>query len=197
MHNFVSIYRNALNIFVIAGLLGCLGILLEGRNDAELVVPSPVEPVYEVETVRKEVVTRYLAAEYRQPPEAVRTYVDLAWHEAKKHRDVEPELLLAVMQKESSLRPTVSSRYGAQGLMQVVPRWHPEKLFARESLYDPTVNVRVGAQILQEYIAAAGGALDVALAKYSGNARGYSEFVVQKTKELKALSLRPAIRSSR
>lgn len=190
MENLVSFFRSTLNVVASVALVACLAIVWSGRETQEPVAPSPVEPVYEVETMRKALVASHLAAKYRQPKEAVAAYVDLAWREAAKHPDVEPELILAVIQKESSLRPMAESSYGAQGLMQVVPRWHPEKLAQRESLFDPRVNIRVGAQILQEYLWATGGVLEAALARYSGDARDYASFVVRETKALKAIRVR-------
>ncbi len=78
------------------------------------------------------------------------------------------------------------SKYGAEGAMHVVRRFHPEKLSKKESLMTPGVNVRVGAQILQEYITET-GAIEPALVKYSGKANGYAEFVMRETKVLQAI----------
>src|SRR3546814_14131457 len=88
------------------------------------------------------------------------------------------------MQKESSLRPKVQNRYGAQGLMQVVRRWHREKLHPSESLFDPAVNIRVATDILEEYLASANGSLTKALVKYSGNARAYSKKILKESIKL-------------
>lgn len=135
---------------------------------------------------RKDDIAAYLASKYKRNTKVVRQFVDLAWLEAEKHPDVQPELILAVIQKESSLMPEAKSNYGAQGLMQVVRRWHPEKLEKHESLYDPKVNIRVGAQILQEYINMK-GQLDKALVKYSGNASGYADFVLREKEVLQSI----------
>ncbi len=128
--------------------------------------------------------TQYLAAKFRRSEPSIRRFVELAWKEAGKRNGVPPELLIAMMQKESSLRPKVESHYGAQGLMQVVRRWHPEKLLPSESLFDPEVNIRVGAAVLEEYLNHAGGSLTTALAKYSGNARGYATRVLSESYKL-------------
>ncbi len=136
------------------------------------------------EEVSKQAQAEYLAKKFKQRMTAVRKYVDLAWAEAEKRDGLKPELLIAIMQKESSLRPKVQSRYGAQGLMQVVRRWHREKLHASESLFDPEVNIRVGADILEEYLELAGGSLPHALGKYSGNARGYSSKILSESRKL-------------
>src|SRR5690554_6695514 len=136
------------------------------------------------EEAGKQAQTRYLAKKFKQAPTAIRKYVDLAWAEAEKREGIEPELLIAIMQKESSLRPKVQSRYGAQGLMQVVRRWHREKLDRSESLFDPEVNIRVGADILEEYLELADGSLTKALHKYSGNARGYPNKILKESRKL-------------
>lgn len=128
--------------------------------------------------------TEYLAAKFRRSESAIRKYVELAWKEASKRDGMSPELLIAMMQKESSLRAKVQSRYGAQGLMQVVRRWHPEKLHPSESLFDPEVNIRVGADVLEEYLEKAGGSLNKALGKYSGNAKGYATRVLNESYKL-------------
>lgn len=128
--------------------------------------------------------TQYLAAKFRQNESAIRKYVELAWNEASKRNGMPPELLIAMMQKESSLRPKVQSSYGAQGLMQVVRRWHHDKLHPSESLFDPEVNIRVGADVLAQYLEEAGGSLSKALGKYSGNAQGYATKVLKESYKL-------------
>jgi soluble lytic murein transglycosylase-like protein len=143
----------------------------------------PVDKPQKSVAVRKRDITQYLATKYKVPTDVANQYVDLAWRESARHPGVEPELILAVIQKESSLRRKVVSGYGAEGLMQVVRREHEEKLGRKESLFDPHVNIRVGAQILQEYIKQTGDE-EPALVKYSGNAKGYADFVMHEKKVL-------------
>lgn len=141
-----------------------------------------------VDEARKQAQVDYLAEKLRQPPQTLRQYVELAWDEASRSAGLSPELLIAVMHKESVFRPKVRSRYGAQGLMQVVRRWHPEKLHASESLYDPAVNVRVGTDILEEYLESSDGNLSKALAKYSGNSSGYARTVISESRKLERVA---------
>jgi soluble lytic murein transglycosylase-like protein len=136
------------------------------------------------EEAAKQAQVMYLANKWGQSPSIVRKYVNLAWAEADKREGLEPELLIAIMQKESSLSPRVQSRYGAQGLMQVVRRWHRDKLHPSESLFDPAVNIRVGAEVLEEYLELADGSLSDALRKYSGNARNYANIVLKESRKL-------------
>jgi soluble lytic murein transglycosylase-like protein len=128
--------------------------------------------------------TQYLVAKFGHSESNIRRYVELAWKEASQRDGVPAELLIAMMQKESSLRPKVQSHYGAQGLMQVVRRWHHDKLGPSESLFDPEVNIRVGADVLEEYLEKADGSLTKALKKYSGNARGYATKVLNESHKL-------------
>ncbi len=134
----------------------------------------------------------YLAEKYSQSISAVRSYVELAWKEAARRDGLPAELLIAIMQKESALRPQVQSRHGAQGLMQVVRRWHRDKLHKSESLFDPEVNIRVAADVLEEYLEEAGGSLRKALGKYSGNARGYAATVLKQSHALARIAAEAA-----
>jgi soluble lytic murein transglycosylase-like protein len=71
---------------------------------------------------------------------------------------------------ESRYNPVAESTVGAKGLMQVIPRFHLEKLLdhgGEEALLNPEVNIHVGAQILREYYRRLGG-LELALQQYAG-----------------------------
>lgn len=140
------------------------------------------------EEASKHAQTKYLAKKFRKSITAVRKYVNLAWEEAERREGLAPELLIAIMQKESALRPKVQSRSGAQGLMQVIPRWHRDKLQPSESLFDPEVNVRVGADVLEEYLEQADGNLSKALRKYSGNTPGYANMIMKASRKLAELA---------
>lgn len=201
-------FRTALGLLLMCCLLVPAGLLAKGLNspqdatfsdqvallqqsdnaatapDTELEALGSLHIETLAEEARKLAQTKYLAEKFGQQPATVRKYVDLAWAEADKRDGIEPELLIAIMQKESSLRPRVQSRYGAQGLMQVVRRWHHDKLSPSESLFDPEVNIRVGADILEEYLELAGGSLIKALGKYSGSARGYPNRILKESRKL-------------
>lgn len=111
----------------------------------------------------------YLADRYSRDTDATRTYVDEA-HAAAEAFDLDPLLVLAVMAVESRLDPGARSGYGAHGLMQVVPRFHREKLAehgGEAALANPRVNALVGAQILKESLGRSGG-VRAGLQRYAG-----------------------------
>lgn len=98
--------------------------------------------------------------------------------------DLDPLLVIAVIGIESRFNPVSESPLGAIGLMQVIPRFHKDKLpdelpgrAAEQALLDPATNVRVGSRILSESIRRQGGLVE-GLQYYAGATddadRGYS-----------------------
>ena len=55
-------------------------------------------------------------------------FVSVAYRAAEQHR-LDALLVLAVMAIESRYNPVAESVMGAKGLMQVIPKYHQEKLF--------------------------------------------------------------------
>lgn len=133
----------------------------------------------------KRVLTLHLSSKYRQPFRVTDEIVQAAYSEGRRH-GVSPLLLLAMAEKESSLRQNVTNDYGAMGLMQVVPRFHPEKVLAvgDAHILSPAGNMRIGAWILSEYLNHFKGDLSRALVKYSGNAHNYASIVERNQAEL-------------
>jgi soluble lytic murein transglycosylase-like protein len=113
----------------------------------------------------------HLAREYLVPLEATRQMVETAV-EVGAELKVDPLLLIAIIAVESSFNPYAVSGYGATGLMQVVPRFHENKLAlhgGEEALWDPQTNIRIGAEILVEYIRWS-GTTELGLQRYNGAA---------------------------
>lgn len=88
-----------------------------------------------------------------------------------RERDLDPQLLLAVIAIESRYNPYAESHMGAQGLMQVMTKVHKEKFAAfgegPMAAVHPLANMQVGAQILSDCIGRR-GSLDGGLACYVG-----------------------------
>lgn len=122
------------------------------------------------ETPREQkAVAAFIARRYRVADEAASDYVAEAYR-AGSQQSVDPLLVLAVMAVESSYNPVAESHVGAKGLMQVLPRFHLDKLAAHggeQALLDPDVNIEVGTQILREYLHRFGHTV-TALQKYAG-----------------------------
>ena len=95
-------------------------------------------------------------------------YVGYAY-EAGQAWKVDPLLLLAIMKPESNFKQNARNKSGAVGLMQVIPKWHRDKIKKRNIL-NPKVNIDVAAQILDQYLNWHGESLHAAIKRYSGGA---------------------------
>lgn len=114
-------------------------------------------------------VTEFIAKRYRVAQDATAGFVATAYRVGGEWK-VDPLLLLAVMAIESRYNPVAESNMGAKGLMQVIPKFHAEKLVehgGESALLDPHVNIQVGAQILREYMRRF-GETETALQMYAG-----------------------------
>ena len=114
-------------------------------------------------------VTEMLAKRYRVAQEAVGGFVATAY-KVGKDTAVDPLLILAVISVESRFNPVAESAFGAKGLMQIIPKFHKDKLAEHggdDALLDPDVNIQVGAEVLREYIRRFGGT-ENALQAYVG-----------------------------
>lgn len=125
-------------------------------------VDPPLEP-------RQRALSGFIAQRYRVAEAASAAYVSTAYRSGLE-LSIDPLLVLAVIAVESRFNPVAESSRGAKGLMQVIPRYHAEKLLAHggeHALLEPEVNIQVGTQILREYMARA-GVMEIALQMYNG-----------------------------
>ena len=96
------------------------------------------------------------------------TLLQLVYREA--HRaELDPDLVLAVMQVESHFDRFAISRVGAQGLMQIMPFWRNELGRPMDNLMDVETNVIYGTTILAHYLDVSKGDLVEALGRYNGS----------------------------
>lgn len=119
----------------------------------------------EMERVRDWVADRYGVSSDSLEP------VLAAAEEAGRHRGIDPLLIVAIMAVESSFNPRAVSHMGAQGLMQVMPRYHQDKIGkkrGKNALFDPEFNVHVGTHVLHETITRY-GSVQRALQAYNGS----------------------------
>ena len=92
-----------------------------------------------------------------------------AVHYEATRAQLNPELVLAVIDIESRFDRFAISRVGARGLMQVMPFWLKELNRPNDNLFDITTNLRMGCTILKYYLDKSEGDLRIALARYNGS----------------------------
>lgn len=151
--------------------------------------PEP-EPALSAEMQR---VLDWVTSSYKVSEVVIEPVLVQAEDSARK-AGVDPILLVAMMAVESSFNPRAQSRAGAQGLMQVIPRYHMDKIgkdAPRDALFDPLFNVEVGTLVLVEGLRRF-GTLQAAL-QYYGGARNdpaarYSKKVLALKQRIKAVA---------
>lgn len=117
-------------------------------------VEVPDVPLGEALTPQMRGALDYVARRYRVSQEALGPVFEAAQSTGRELR-LDPLLIVAVIGIESGFNPLSESVVGAQGLMQVMPRYHRDKLpdgAGKASFFDPVTNIQIGAQILREAI---------------------------------------------
>lgn len=90
-------------------------------------------------------------------------------HRAARRADLQPEIVLALIEVESHFNRFAISSAGAQGMMQVMPFWKNEIGHPEDNLTDIDTNLTYGCTILKHYLNKANGRLVEALARYNGS----------------------------
>ena len=133
----------------------------------------------------------FVARKYHVSSEALEP-VFIAAQQSARETGVDPLLIVSVISIESRFNPYAESVVGAQGLMQVMPQWHQDKIpegMGSTALFDPEVNVSIGTQILRESIRREGG-LIAGLQQFAGASNdpelGYANKVIAEKQQIEA-----------
>lgn len=90
-------------------------------------------------------------------------------HAEAARAQLQPELVLAVIDVESNFNRFAISHAGARGLMQIMPFWLDELGRPEDNLFQVQTNLRYGCTILAYYLKRSDGNLTEALARYNGS----------------------------
>jgi hypothetical protein len=137
-------------------------------RDGERQAGAEAAPV-QVEEGRYRALSEFVARRYRVSQDAAFDLVTLA-HGAGSQLHLDPLLIIAVIAVESRFNPIAESSAGAKGLMQIIPKYHGDKLEefgGEQAVFEPAANIHVGARILKEYLRRTGN-LGIALQMYAG-----------------------------
>lgn len=72
----------------------------------------------------QQTVIRYITTKYKNVSRQDAYNITKSAFEHARNNNIDPTLLLGLIEKESSFQKHITSRLNAQGLMQVIPRWH-------------------------------------------------------------------------
>ncbi len=209
------VYVLAQKFLMVAGLLFVLGLigiqaghagLIDGLKSlvspAEAVVAeqevlevAPVEEVVVALNPRMRGALDYVSRRYHVSTDALQPIFATA-QAVGRDLHLDPLLIIAVIGVESGFNPFSQSVVGAQGLMQVMPGIHKDKLpeeADQSAFLDPVTNVQVGAKVLKESIRRNGG-IEGGLQQFAGAAndpdRRYSSKVLAEKQRLEQAALR-------
>ena len=169
-------------------------VAFAATNPVQATISNTAAAVAE-EDPEQRALTEFIAKRYRVAEHAITGIVSSAYRAGAEHR-VDPLLILAVVAVESRFNPVAESVFGAKGLMQVLPKYHREKLSehgGETALLKPEVNIQVGTQILREYLRRSGeteGALQMYLGGADESASLYTGKVLAERARLKQLAER-------
>jgi|GEM_PF-1023842 soluble lytic murein transglycosylase-like protein len=137
-------------------------------------LPSDSPLTIDSQSQKVKVLASFIQDRFNVPQSKANTIVAEAFKNGHK-RDLQPELILAVIAVESTFKEKAVSPVGARGLMQVMPSAHPRKVKSiggLRALYDPKKNISVGTHILAQYLSQSSGNLRRTLLRYNGDSRG-------------------------
>ena len=112
----------------------------------------------------------YVKTRYKVSKEAVHPLFETVQRISKEH-GIDPLLIVAIIGIESGFKADAKSAGGGHGLMQIIPRYHLNKIpdgLGVKGLMDPAVNVKVGTIILDDAISRAGNPVG-GLQSYNGS----------------------------
>ena len=145
---------------------------------------------------RPEQLAPIVARRYKVAQDAAGNVVRAAFREGQRY-GLDPMLILAVIAVESRFNPDAESEQGALGLMQVVPRFHMEKIAALgvSSLLMPDANIALGTRILKDAIRRGGSDVATGLQLYNGavtdETQAYANRVLTERKRIEGALPRP------
>lgn len=179
------------NMAKIWGLSGQLTLFTESELEQWRGVIESIQYHNDIRRNKRQKMIRYLVNEYELNEREARILVRSADNNAHKYK-IDLELLMAIIFVESTYKAKAQSSQGAIGLMQVVPKWHLDKIKEYgdvDVLYDIRTNIAIGTAILMEYLEKEGN-IRQALHRYNGSKDDktlkYSNRVLKKYNELKA-----------
>lgn len=86
---------------------------------------------------------------YPDVPRAVISTVVSSVYKHARHYDIKPTVALAVIATESRFNVRAQSKDGSMGLMQIIPRYHRDKI-GKSNILAADTNVKVGMRILSD-----------------------------------------------
>ncbi len=105
------------------------------------------------------------------PPSAPAGDLRAYAREAARKAGIDPDLFERQIQQESSFNPNAGSSAGAQGIAQIVPKWHPGV-----NPWNPTEALDYAANLMARHLKTYGGDMTKALVAYNGGGGAVAQY---------------------
>ena len=120
----------------------------------------------------------YIEIKYQHIPDVLAKNIAENVVEICSKEKMSPELVMGIIQVESSFNPMAISNKNARGLMQVMPMWAKEfKLRRVNDLHNVDINILSGIKVLKIHIKEENGNLDKGLYRYVNKDKTYADSV--------------------
>lgn len=173
----------AIGLIFAFGILTVLVLITKAtmHTETEVIIETRVETKIVVETTTaiddKQLSTNisdYITAKYRKVPVELATVIAETTVELCKKHNIDPYVVVGLMEVESSFNPSAVSKIYARGLLQVRYNiWKDTlKLTDHFHLHSIHVGMESGIRVLLIYLQKSDNNLTKALQKYNGAAKG-------------------------
>ena len=184
-------------VWVLAGLLLVSGLpptVYAGSNQGKDKVAAHDGVVHQVRSKRSRKLVAHIQDRFKVSAAKAAAIVAEADRQAARH-GLDTEVILAVIAIESTFKERAVSRFGARGLMQIMPKYHPEKIRrigGVHALFEPRKNIATGSQILGDYLQLSRGNIRHALLRYNGSLKNprsrYADKVLRMSNEFRRVA---------
>jgi soluble lytic murein transglycosylase-like protein len=171
-----------------------LGQSWKGRKEARRagrIAPLPMQAYREIGQLAREAGDAHLAMKLLPGPDGDRRWYPQAYRalvtKVAGEYDVPPSLLWALMRTESAFQNYVTSRAGARGLMQIMPKTGRNiartlgyEIWSPDALYDPEISLRFAGWYVRQLIDKFKGQLPLAIGSYNGGPHNVARWLLAK-----------------
>ena len=148
---------------------------LEVCNDELTKLRNRMSGIKNVDDLLRLDIFSYIDKKFQLVPRTVAADIALQIVGQSKQTNMSPELIIGIIQVESSFNPMAISSKNARGLMQVMPEWAKKFNLKKVSdLHDIDTNIQSGIKVLKIHIEEANGNISKGLYRYVGKSNSYA-----------------------
>jgi len=154
-------------ILIMFILFALFGAYMTGKGNREIQLKEVIKTAKVEQVPKSRVLETILFLQPHLDPFIAKPIADAVERSCSNHM-LPTSFILSLIKWESDFDPLATSKAGAKGLMQIIPRYHLEKIEDIGQIYIISNNVEVGCKIIAEYLKANNWDIYKALHSYLG-----------------------------